>query len=502
MFKFSALLIPAFYIAASALDYSISDSYNNSDYNVIVQNVSSISQLNSMIGTHSSKALDQTAMSYLNNQISALINVYSNTNQLLASGYLFKGMGDNDPWNRLVVIADGYDPGNSRHIDKVVSDANFKLIFSMSNTDLNYSGIGQGFDLLFVDFADGTGDVRKNAKAYLKLLEEANRLSNSNEISAIGISMGGVVVRLALLYAQKSTNCKPSTLSKVRKFLSIDAPQCGASAVNRELQKFIKDNASDVYNNKINTDAAKQLFYEHTEVNGSSEFDKFQSFLKNMGNYPKGYKMYAFANGTWDRPYNYSSAYYKILINVNIQFYIPGCPAPCTNLCYANAATYSTAYAQLNFSGNDFEPGSYRNVINELDNEVKPKLNTYNIYSLMEEALLNTAGLTSSIFTGCAARAGNKWLSTNKSDPNFKPTFIPLKSVFDLKSSTPSQLQNSNSLNALCSGQWTPFDKIYLCTTRNEHVYFTNEYASQIMSALKEPCDYKISASTSLLLNR
>lgn len=489
MFK-QLLIVICSAIPIFSLSYNTNDRYSSSDYTANVISVNSISALEGKAGTHN-YSLNTAAMQHLNSNISNIINVYDGNN-LLASGYLFKANGSQDPWNNVVVIADGYDPENERKIDFVVSDENYKLIFSANPVNKSYAPLCNGFAMLFVDFNNGTADIRTNAKAYLKVLEEVNKRTNT-AITAAGNSMGGMIVRLALLYAEKKEyGERCAQIDQVTKMIAIDAPLNGAAALPIDLQAFIKEEKSDIYNKKINTDAAKQLFYKHLEAgnNYNDEFNKFQSFIHGMGDYPQNVKKYSLANADWVKPYTYSSASYNIDLNVRYgiytAYYISPAPfPPFPDWAYSNKSK-KINYKSIKYSNHDLAPGSIRNTVVELDKEVISKLNSANLLLKVENTFLNVIGQSSAAITGGFVKIKGTSLSSSLSQSNFKPTHVPIYSAFDLSASTPESYKNANSLEKLCRGGYSPFDKLYLCSTRNEHITYSKEFCSQLMSVLKD----------------
>lgn len=151
-------------------------------------------------------------------KFNGFLNVRNNNqSKVEASAYLINKKSDNDPYNNLVIIADGHDQGNQRNIVSLFRDMN-PLLFSST------SAINDGYDVVFVDFLNGTGDINYSAKLFLRVVQYfAERATGPMYVG--GGSMGGVVARLALLLAEK--NNLPC-LNKIKKFLAIDSPLQGA----------------------------------------------------------------------------------------------------------------------------------------------------------------------------------------------------------------------------------------------------------------------------------
>lgn len=498
------LIIMCSAIPIFSLTYSTNDRYVSSDYTSQVINVNSISELNGKPGTHNHE-LNTYSMRHLNSHIESIINIYDG-NQLLASGYLFSGHGDNDPWSNVVVVGDGYDPNNERKIDAVVSDPNYNLIFSVDQNNTPYAPICNGYDMIFVDFEDGTGDMRTNSKAYLKILEEVNKRT-SNSIVAAGNSMGGMIARLALLYGEKEIHGKPcAQIDQVTKLVVIDTPLKGASALPISLQSFVKDKREELYNSSINTAAAKQLFYEHLNGghNYSEEFNKFQNFIHGMGDYPQNVKKYSLANANWKQPYSYSKAEYKLDVKINYgiwkRWYLSP-PVPGMSNWWYNSNTKTMNYETITFSGHDLAPGSVRNTILELDNDIVPMLNAANLVLDLESNFLSIIGKSSTALSTGLVKIRGTSLHTSLTPSDFKPTHVPIYSAFDLEESTPGHLKNANSLNKLCEHGYSPFDKLYLCSERYDHISYNREFCSIIMNVLNDKVQ-DISPIINFIVNR
>ncbi len=90
------------------------------------------------------------------------------------------------------------------------------------------------YDLLVYNYADGGASVRENAMGVLGALRKLEQLDLPFETRVVGISMGGVVARYALAYAEEHEIDHGCNL-----FVSADAPQQGAW-LNVELQDYVK----------------------------------------------------------------------------------------------------------------------------------------------------------------------------------------------------------------------------------------------------------------------
>ena len=85
-----------------------------------------------------------------------------------------------------------------------------------------------GYDIVYIDFDHGAGDLRKNADIVKKTIERVNEIkaeNNSTEPNILyGVSMGGVLSRYALLEMEDA-----GIPHDVSYYFSIDAPHLGAN---------------------------------------------------------------------------------------------------------------------------------------------------------------------------------------------------------------------------------------------------------------------------------
>jgi len=142
-----------------------------------------------------------------------------------------------------VLIVEGFDPSNNRHLtcsdiiadDDISKDvtANYTVadilenhLYNVANDlDLADKLRANGYDVIIIDFEDGTGEMTNNAMVVVDVINwvNANKVADG-EIVIIGPSMGGVLARYALAYMEEN-NMEHQT----KLFLSFDAPQQGAN---------------------------------------------------------------------------------------------------------------------------------------------------------------------------------------------------------------------------------------------------------------------------------
>ncbi len=148
-----------------------------------------------------------------------------------AQVFLFPGVGDNDYFNKPLIVSDAFDSFDVRHASNIYSQPDLANLLS---TDHLASPRALGYDLYFIDFSQGAGDILVNAALVLEFVEWMHTQTGAPMIVG-GPSMSGVVTRLALLYAlpenHTCTTAPPCTYlaPNVSGYISIDSPQQGAS---------------------------------------------------------------------------------------------------------------------------------------------------------------------------------------------------------------------------------------------------------------------------------
>lgn len=241
---------------------------------------------------------------------------------------------------RPFIVTDGFDPGNKRDYyhnsikrQKTPLSNDYRGLYQLLNGDPSpwYSGepsanlVGQlrndGYDIVIINFRDGTGDIPTNAmylRAFLKnvLNSPAYRDNFTEEAVLVGPSMGGLITRYALKTMEQ--NNEPHY---VKAWYSFDSPHRGAY-IPMSLQitmaffsKIATAGISKLENGKaqfkaarsiLSTPAAKQMLVRHylgtsggkLLYNGSydDDFNQFQQQLNALG-YPAFSKNYAITNG-------------------------------------------------------------------------------------------------------------------------------------------------------------------------------------------------------------
>jgi hypothetical protein len=168
-----------------------------------------------------------------------------------------------------IIVGDAFDPGNARGAGAIATTARYKKLLSLDESDGGpRSAAGGGRDIVFVDFAQGGGDILVNAHLFLRAYEWL-LTRTPDSVTAAGISMGGIVGRLALLFTEAENNVHGQDLGvRLRGFLSVDSPHQGASIAPRVQHiacQFMAKGYDEGKENwrQLSVPAAYQMLYGH-----------------------------------------------------------------------------------------------------------------------------------------------------------------------------------------------------------------------------------------------
>jgi hypothetical protein len=179
-----------------------------------------------------------------------------------------------------LLMQDGYD--YSDFLDEI------NLVnFNGNSFNFNLDNIGW-YDLIFLNYRDGTDDIIRNAL----LLEEVINWVNNNKAAGaqqnvvIGISMGGLVSRYCLAKMTKENVTPPQT----RLLITHDSPHRGANiplgmqylindfanqkVLGRKLQDYIPG-LKQAVNLQLRTATLQQLIVRNNPSNGNLEYNTF-----------------------------------------------------------------------------------------------------------------------------------------------------------------------------------------------------------------------------------
>ncbi len=208
-----------------------------------------------------------------------------------------------------IILVDGIDFDSSRDADALLEHfgghETLQLLFD------------RGYDLVIADFKGGADYIQKNALALVELIRSLRHDDGIPEIPAIlGPSMGGQVVRYALMYWEKNLISDDNYGDyNIPLFVSIDSPWLGANAPPGVLRAAaIADQlpfgqGKDLYpiNVLANCPAARQMLIHHysPENHDNGEYtasshpwkDILYNEMSSWGDYPKESDIIAIADG-------------------------------------------------------------------------------------------------------------------------------------------------------------------------------------------------------------
>lgn len=150
------------------------------------------------------------------------------------TGQALPRLSDDGIFDKPLILLEGFDPGLSGHFPEFgFGDLNWDVIWNCDGTyshaldglaGVMDSLLGEGFDLVFLDFEDGTQSVFQQTALVRHVIEKCRdyRVGNS-PLVLVGPSMGGVVGRITLrqMELDEMDHC-------VRLFVAIDSPFRGA----------------------------------------------------------------------------------------------------------------------------------------------------------------------------------------------------------------------------------------------------------------------------------
>lgn len=411
-----------------------------------------------------------------------------------------------------IVVGDAFDPMNTRHAWEIFNDEKYRLLLSMDAGTPR----AKGYDVLFLDFSQGGGDLLVNASIELKFIEWLHQNTTSDQgIVVAGPSMSGILGRIALLYSLPQNNTTNTDLApRVAGYLSIDSPHQGASvspymqmAVKTVADETEKPDAIDSWN-QLNVPAAHQMIYSHAFPFGSTIYD-----YSNPLEFPRFADDWIFdiSSHNYDSFYDRMSGFFARKGNYRLNlpsaavassnFYVPhsGDPGFRRDLRYYAARIHTLlisapVYAGGSHAPHEFAPGSTGSWY------LSP-------FSLQTEKF--TMGLL-----GWDIKVGEILVGTFGNE-RFKGTFIPIYSALDLDPDF--DVYNPPTQDEAELARYTPFDEVYFlkdlcnlyqgraCDTGNpnrdylryEHIIFDN----QVIAAIGRALDFLTASSINWTLS-
>jgi hypothetical protein len=210
---------------------------------------------------------------------------------------------DSDKLRKPVLLAEGFPGGHQandiyNYFDGYTDEGwnpNAKLANALRD---------RGHDVIILIFSEVGAPVQGNAFVYMRALQMIrDRLAQpGDEITAAGGSMGGLIARYALAYAEHHSQ----GVGNVRKLITFDSPHVGANvpmSVQATARFFDNRAASTV--ELLNHTCAKQMLMHQEWNTGVQEpvvkksYTNFYAELKALrnGGYPTGPERYAISNG-------------------------------------------------------------------------------------------------------------------------------------------------------------------------------------------------------------
>ena len=150
----------------------------------------------------------------------------------------FSRRGTERSLNKPFIVVEGYDASNVAPLIRTDPYTFQRFVFDLENepgTNYNFSealDVNAGYDLVFVDYNNGTDDILRNAALLQQVINWVNTVKagnpNPEQNVVMGISMGGLVARYALAQMTKAPAQFPLG-TQTRLFISFDSPHRGAN---------------------------------------------------------------------------------------------------------------------------------------------------------------------------------------------------------------------------------------------------------------------------------
>ena len=212
-------------------------------------------------------------------------------------------MGCDGILDKPIIIAEGFDAGNRNNIVNMVANYRDNLQKFLDN----------GYDLVFVNYDNGTDFIENNAQALKRVIQEINSKKVAhgeiNKLSIIGLSMSGLIARWGLREMENS-----GQNHEVSRLICLDTPHRGANSspgvsyvaadfANRGIASGLIEaflfNIVPVLSSIDSPAAKEQLLFQNSSMAPNAFFSLFQNALINLGNggYPSQCKNIAFVNG-------------------------------------------------------------------------------------------------------------------------------------------------------------------------------------------------------------
>jgi len=398
---------------------------------------------------------------------------------------LFADGNDSEKLRKPLILSDAFDPGNKRHYAFMNYDYDAwyprnndgRGLFQILNGDPSpwYDGNGSlnlinqlkamGYDIIFVDYISGAGDIPTNAGHLKGLLnnvinDDLYRDNETEEIVLIGPSMGGLITRYTLAEMEFE-----GVEHYVKTWISFDAPQKGAyiSIGLQHCLNYMKDIPSGSFKEpakkglkKLNSVAAKQMLLMHYDR--SNGLPDFYNEIENIGDnngYPMFSKNYAISNGG-------KSKLYEGNHNVIIDY----------RLGILNIVELA-GWATRNAYGNTGKEDVFKGVFNAIPN-LKREFRNISFDNA-------PGGWLAPLYSINTAKYNYRvW---DEDDIQYMKTcFMPTMTTFGIAVTEENIFITHDNVNV----ENTPFDVIHGMETNEEHVRISNSTGDFLKSELQD----------------
>jgi hypothetical protein len=295
----------------------------------------------------------------------------------------------------------------------------------------------ENYDLIFVDFRDGAGDMFANGNALIKVIQYIDQtMESANGISVLGASMGGLLARYAIRRMEME-GCNVC----VKLYGTFDSPHQGANAPIglQHAVSFIKDESVEAYYGYqvLKRPASQQMLIDCIIKDSEKERARWQGWL-DLNGQPQNCRKIAITNGSnsgksigfnpEDQIYYFDHiAYGTILMKIAINA-VPDCLNE--NICERKVfegvlpvgSKNTTKYINMIFGAKYKSLTAYAKNTPPLDN---CSGGSSNWLSLLNDALNN--------YLRTNEPKGQIYFSSNNKKLS---TFVPSYSALDLKNKT------------------------------------------------------------------
>lgn len=435
---------------------------------------------------------------------------------------------------RPFIVCDGFDPNDSKNYytssnDEVDGRGMYEILNGnpsknekdpkRPSANLVSKLQARGYDLVFVNFLDGAGDIPSNAEALRGFLNDIinnkYRDEKTEEAILVGPSMGGLITRYALSKMEEQ-----GEEHYIRQWISFDSPHKGAN-VSIGFQWLInyfskihtggigkledaKEQFSDIID-MINLPAAKQMVLQHYSQLGEEGQIKDNEYHMSVGPHPdfqtfydsiellnngKGYpaipKRYAISNGGKAKRYNEDGAEiakfkfdYEIITIPAIYILDPILgqieitPAKTISL---NSWTYASAFGNHNTDG-DYKIFDGHRQDDAFDGGGTND-NDYCLYTSGQIGYENAPG-GGYAMNGLLNSKDENGYDVPDDDPQYKSfTFMPTPTTFGVKVTRDNVYKTWDVYE---QNNTTPFDYVHGMPENEEHVQITANTADVIV---------------------